>query len=164
MERLTIPDEKTEGGWKRTVIDPKEVKKYAMTIYWDLKKYEDTGLTPDQIRQMDILYAEKCREVAELRKAQGWIPVEERLPEDDSTKRYIVTDTDGHVWSSIWYGYAEEENKTPCFYCWDDDMWQCYKPDVIAWRPLPEPYQPEQTAKRPEWQERMLHTFLGGRT
>lgn len=94
----------------------------------------------------------------------GWIPVDERLPEDDSTKRYIVTDTDGHVWSSIWYGYAEEENKTPCFYCWDDDMWQCYKPDVIAWRPLPEPYQPEQTAKRPEWQERMLHTFLGGHT
>lgn len=52
MERLTIPDEKTEGGWKRTVIDPKEVKKYAMTIYWDLKKYEDTGLTPDEINAL----------------------------------------------------------------------------------------------------------------
>ena len=38
MERLTIPDEKTEGGWKRAVIDPKEVKKHAMTIYWALKK------------------------------------------------------------------------------------------------------------------------------
>ena len=106
----------------------------------------------------------EAREIIRKHMNDGWIPVDERLPEDDSTKRYIVTDTDGHVWSSIWYGYAEEENKTPCFYCWDDDMWQCYKPDVIAWRPLPEPYQPEQTAKRPEWQERMLHTFLGGHT
>ena len=52
MERLTIPDEKTEGGWKRAVIDPKEVKKHAMTIYWALKKYEDTGLTPEQIREL----------------------------------------------------------------------------------------------------------------
>ena len=33
-----------------------------------LSEYEDTGLTPEQIRQIDDLYAEKCREVAELRK------------------------------------------------------------------------------------------------
>lgn len=52
MERLTIPDKKVEGGWERTVIDPKEVKKYAMTIYWALKKYEDTGLTPDEINTL----------------------------------------------------------------------------------------------------------------
>lgn len=52
MERLTITDEKTEGGWKRAVIDPKEVKKHAMTIYWALKKYEDTGLTPDKINAL----------------------------------------------------------------------------------------------------------------
>ena len=52
MERLTIPDEKTEGGWKRAVIDPEEVKKYTMTLYWTLKKYEDTGLTPDKINAL----------------------------------------------------------------------------------------------------------------
>lgn len=32
-----------------------------------LKAYEDTGLTPELIREIDRLYAEKCREVAELR-------------------------------------------------------------------------------------------------
>lgn len=32
-----------------------------------LKAYEDTGLTPEQIREMDRLYTEKCREVAKLR-------------------------------------------------------------------------------------------------
>lgn len=96
MERLTIPDKKVEGGWERAVIDPQEVKKHAMTIYWALKKYEDTGLTPEQIRQIDDLYAKKCREVAELR-------------ERDTAK----------------------------------------EPAAV---------------KRPEWKDRMLHTFLGGRT
>lgn len=33
-----------------------------------LKSYVDTGLSPENIREIDILYAEKCREVAELRK------------------------------------------------------------------------------------------------
>lgn len=31
-----------------------------------LARYEDTGLAPEQIREIDYLYAEKCREVAEL--------------------------------------------------------------------------------------------------
>lgn len=30
----------------------REVKKNAMTIYWALKKYEDTGLDPEQIREL----------------------------------------------------------------------------------------------------------------
>ena len=52
MERLTIPDEKIEGGTRRAVIDAREVKKNAMTIYWALKKYEDTGLTPEKIQEL----------------------------------------------------------------------------------------------------------------
>lgn len=31
-----------------------------------LKAYEDTGLSPDQMVEIDRLYAEKCREVAEM--------------------------------------------------------------------------------------------------
>lgn len=52
MERLTIPDEKIEGGWKRAVVDSREVKKYAMSLYWALKKYEDTEFTPEQITEL----------------------------------------------------------------------------------------------------------------
>lgn len=33
-----------------------------------LKDYEDTNLTPTQIREIDNLYAEKCKEAVELRK------------------------------------------------------------------------------------------------
>ena len=32
-----------------------------------LKKYEDTGLTPEQIRDMDSLYLEKCEQVNVLK-------------------------------------------------------------------------------------------------
>lgn len=34
-----------------------------------LGQYEDTGLTPEQIREIDQLYSEKCREVAEYQKS-----------------------------------------------------------------------------------------------
>ena len=67
MERLTIPDEKIEGGVRRTVIDSREVKKNAMTIYWALKKYEDTGLTPTEIIQ---------KHMNDKAEDGGWIPVE----------------------------------------------------------------------------------------
>ena len=52
MERLTIPDKKIDGGLRRAIIDAREVRKEAMTIYWALKKYEDTELTPEQIMEL----------------------------------------------------------------------------------------------------------------
>ena len=52
MERLTIPDKKIDGGVRRAFIDTKAVKENAMTIYWALKKYEDTGLTPPEIMEL----------------------------------------------------------------------------------------------------------------
>ena len=57
MDRLTIPDEKIDGGWRRTVVDARAVKENAMTLYWQLKKYEDTGLAPERIRAIDQAYA-----------------------------------------------------------------------------------------------------------
>ena len=37
-------------------------------VYCRLKSYEDTKLTPEQLIEIDGLYAEKCREVAELKR------------------------------------------------------------------------------------------------
>lgn len=65
----------------------------------------------------------------------GWIPVEERLPEENGF--YIAT-TDGEIvgQEEPFVGLAEFEDGK-----WidDEDDYKC----VIAWRPLPEPYQPE---------------------
>lgn len=40
-----------------------------------LANYEETGLTPEQIREIDRLYEEKCREVAELRQRDTAVKV-----------------------------------------------------------------------------------------
>ena len=68
MERLTIPDKKIEGGWRRAIIDSREVRKEAMTIYWALKKYEDTGLAPEQVRE--LAEKQKPMKVEKLKSAQ----------------------------------------------------------------------------------------------
>lgn len=68
----------------------------------------------------------------------GWIPCSERLPEIG--QEVIVATKNGSVYSNIYYDYTESKAKEPCFHMWDDEMWNCFKPDVIAWQPLPEPY------------------------
>lgn len=86
----------------------------------------------------------EAHDIIRKRMNDGWISVEESLPEGDGNDgELIVTDKDGRVWSGIYYGITEETDEEPCFHKWDEEMWYCYKPDVIAWRPLPEPYRPE---------------------
>lgn len=48
----------------------KELCEFSIDICNRLADYEDTGLTPDQIRQVDELYSEKCRELAEYKKLE----------------------------------------------------------------------------------------------
>jgi hypothetical protein len=60
MERLT-----SDGGVPTLT---QENYTYWLQLYWNLHEYEQTGVTPDQIRQIDTLYAEKCRELAEVKK------------------------------------------------------------------------------------------------
>ena len=51
MERLTIPDVRVdEHTTRRKLIDVAAVREHAMEIYWRLKAYEDTGLTPEEIK------------------------------------------------------------------------------------------------------------------
>lgn len=67
MERLTIPDEYIGGGMRRAIIDAREVRKHAMMLYWQLKKYEDTGVTPEQLKIIDEEYSRMAHELAMLR-------------------------------------------------------------------------------------------------
>lgn len=127
MERLTIPDEHIEGGMRRAIIDARSVKKVAMTLYWALKKYEDTGLTPDEIMDGKLL--------------SGWIPVEERLPEDS---KYILLSFSN--FSLLMVGRYEKDEEGGAFYLGDcDEEDTCAANDLFvnAWIPLPEPYRRE---------------------
>ena len=63
MERLTVPDVRVdEHTTRRSIIDGNAVREHAMEIYWRLKDYEDTGLTPEEI-DMDHEAAETLRQL-----------------------------------------------------------------------------------------------------
>lgn len=94
----------------------------------------------------------EAREIIRKHMDDGWIPVEERLPEDEEMVLVTCqTKTGRKSVNRAWYGEG--------FWHGTGSM-----SGVIAWRPLPEPYQPETETQRPEWKDRMLRTFLGGCT
>lgn len=83
----------------------------------ELKAYGDTGLTPEEILDGKML--------------TGWISVEERLPEtEDGYVHVMVSLDDGFVCTT---DYTDNDG----FELWADSG------EVIAWMPLPEPYEPE---------------------
>lgn len=72
-----------------------------------------------------------------------WIPCSEDLPKQEG--EYLVTCLDYKdkpFTCTLYYGYVNENDDEMCFHEWDDDMWDCWKPNVIAWMPKPEPYKP----------------------
>ncbi len=85
-----------------------------------LTAYEDTDLTPQEI------YSLKAGTILKALRTE-WIPVEERLPEDGT---YLCT-LDGELCGldEPFTGMCGIENGK-----WDEGC-------VIAWMPLPEPYQ-----------------------
>lgn len=75
--------------------------------------------------------------------ADDWIPVEERLPEETTGKYYpemIVTTSYGavtwgfyRVMDKQWYIYSNIHN----------EFVKAGDKEIVAWRPLPEPYRPK---------------------
>lgn len=108
--------------------------------------------------------AERIEEIIRKHINDGWIPVEERLP--DESDGLVLIQVNGKPKENITLHNALE---LACYIAEGNEGWileeypEWENPDVIAWRPLPEPYRPEQAAPQwPEWKDRMLHTFLGG--
>ena len=73
VDRLTIPDKPIEGGMRRSVVDARAVKERAMTIYWRLKAYEDTGLDPCEIPVL----LDRLKRDAYQKDVPVWVPVTE---------------------------------------------------------------------------------------
>lgn len=86
--------------------------------------------------------AEWLKELKQLREQTSWIPVTERLPDDYD--RYLITTDDGRV-EIIGYGYTDDLPDEVAFHEWDDEGWQCWKPNVTAWMPRPKPYEPQES-------------------
>lgn len=118
MNRLTewIDEEKTEVSIVHYKMRDAMIR---------LAKYEDTGLTPEEIMAGKML--------------TGWIPVEERLPEEpeeglvdmDSLEEYIVTISGATKPTVLFYAGDGEWYREGIFY------------SVDAWMPFPETFRSE---------------------
>ena len=89
-----------------------------------------------------------------LREQIQWIPVEERTPED--MEIVLANDRSGNLYTA----YHDCEGWHLAF------KGLLFARDPLAWMPSPKPYnpEPEDTASEPpEWEKRMMNTFLGSR-
>ena len=85
--------------------------------------------------------ADWLKELKQLKEQTRWIPVSERLPEEDG--QYLITVKYKHVNDSYEDVYAEQGE-------WYDGRWDMFcfghcgeVEEIIAWMPLPAPYKPQ---------------------
>lgn len=91
-----------------------------------------------------------------VNKGDGWIPVEERMPEapemEDEYPEFNVMIEGAKTPTTLQYTHEG---------IWVDDYGNAY--NVIAWQPLPEPYIPKTHNKPeehyPEWRAKFLNKF-----
>ena len=119
MERLTHP---RSSGIKTGYWSPNKKDE----LIERLAAYEDTGLTPEEIER--------------LKEQHRWIPVEERLPEED----VIVLVTVSGFYSHFTFSNTIELGNLCSDGSWFIEGYPDWdNPEVTAWMPLPEPYQEE---------------------
>lgn len=121
----------TEYHAGKAVIKDRKLLPGAME---KLAVYENTGLTPEKITEL------------KEHMNDGWIPVEDRLPEDTESGFYnavSVTMSNGRVTHGC-YRNADRE----WWVAREDGEFKYTRSDeVIAWRPLPEPYRPKKESE-----------------
>ena len=151
--------------------------------------FMDDDLVKEKNRDENELYISfsKLKKIifSYLMHDDGWIPVEKELPPNAKHKgalcpryqlntKYGVTEgwynPDLESWFVLVWFQTERYLKS------EIDFEKGSHPKIVRcgnkvndrdsivtdWRPLPESNRPEHTTQRPEWKDRMLHTFLGG--
>lgn len=114
-----------------------------------LEEIEEIGNIQFQSYTKPLIAVEDVIKIIHKHMNDVWIPVEERLPEDDVNVliTYADIDDDQYVGIDITnYGYAYLGGNKLDFKEWRSPFeyfGSNYK--VIAWRPLPEPYRPERS-------------------
>lgn len=94
---------------------------------------------------------ERITDIIRKHMNDGWLPVEERLPEDDVDVLVTYADIDDDQYADITitsYGYAYLGGNKLAFKEWRSPF-EYFRSNykVVAWRPLPEPYRPERNMK-----------------
>lgn len=144
MKRLTQKDE--QGNWclkgvsweqlHEGQVITKPLRERLYGALWKLMEYEDTGLAPEEIKALNA-----NGKTSEHR----WIPVEERLPEEEG--KYLVTFAIDEKVRLVGYGCCQKDILgNNIGFGWYDLYRGIYFSGkaFIAWQPLPEPYRPEE--------------------
>ena len=103
-----------------------------------------------EMRDVDICYGlNRAKEIIRKRMYDGWIPIQDKLPEDDVDVLITYADIDDENYTDICittYGYAYLGGNKLDFKEWRSPF-EYFKTNykVMAWRPLPEPYRPERS-------------------
>lgn len=140
---------------------------FAQRVCEAMASYEETGLTPEQIREIDKMYIEKCEEVAMLQKKiignarsylfiddmlvasnvvaethyanNRWIPIEKQTP-DEGQEVWVSTKTNAvcRAMYTARYGPTGKDGFLRLDGLMQFDV-------VVAWQPyfVPDPYRPE---------------------
>lgn len=115
--------------------------------YMDLKDLAaEHGQLADWLNELKVL-REKIQKLLEKQEKDGWIPVTERLPEDE----YVLiskkpTKVSGSKWS-VTIAIRTEDPRSRKIQ-WRDSGFGIIQDDkVLAWRPLPEAYTEEDNDK-----------------
>ncbi len=122
-----------------------------------LAEYEDTGLSPEEIKSLNSFDGSQSMKYLKLyqeeQRKHSWIPVSERLPDETELEAYGDEVTPVLI---TYLGYYDGEPNADALAIWcEDNTWRWYddalhvnimdvaKVEITAWMPLTEPYRPE---------------------
>ena len=121
-----------------------ELEKILEEIDETIKRYKENA----NVEAVDICYGMKvAKKIIRNHMNDGWIPVQDKLPEDDVDILITYADIDDENYTDICittYGYAYLGGNKLDFKEWRSPF-EYFRSNykVIAWRPMPEPYRPE---------------------
>ena len=97
----------------------------------------------------EVVLLNDVEEIIRKHMNDGWIPVQDKLPEDDVDVLITYADIDDEIYTDICittYGYAYLGGNKLDFKEWRSPF-EYFRSNykVIAWQPLPEPYRPERS-------------------
>lgn len=160
---MGLIEKNDNGSWKLKGVEWSQIKPGAVItvpvwekLYgalWKLKDYEETGLMPDKVLELNEEMQEQARQMLERvarlsdeiermkgEERQQWIPVTERLPEPET---YILVSFDNYTFPDI-ATYRVDDDGSGAFYPGDEDYTYLSTGFFVnAWMPLPEPYKAE---------------------
>lgn len=156
MNRLTVKD--AQGNWalkgvrweelRKGQVITEELRERLYGALWKLMKYEDTGLEPEEVVEVNSFdktnTSRLLGKLADEREKNRWIPVKERLPEEkewigynkEISIRYMKRIEIAYMTDTVEYtiGYFDG-------YKWMDKYLDII-PNVVAWK-IHVPYRPE---------------------